>query len=53
MYWYFRDTGFDRKTGRGSEGIMDLKLPVEGTTSVITGPKRNKGSICNNIWTQV
>ena len=24
---------------------------VEGT-SVITGPKCNKGPICNNIWTQ-
>ena len=25
---------------------------VEGT-SVIIGPKCNKGPICNNIWTQV
>ena len=24
---------------------------VEGT-SVINGPKRNKGPICNNFWTQ-
>lgn len=37
---YFRDPGFDQKTGRYSDEIMDLKLPVEGTTSVITGPKR-------------
>ena len=27
------------------------RTSVEGT-SVITGPKCNKGPICNNIWTQ-
>ena len=53
MYGYFQDPGFDQKIERDSGGIMDLKLPVEGTTSVITGPERNKGSICYNIWTQV
>lgn len=40
MYGYFRNPGFDQKTGPNSDRIMDLKLPVEGTTSVITRPKR-------------
>ena len=31
---------------------LTLSDAVEGT-SVINGPKRNKGPICNNFWTQV
>ena len=51
MYGYFRDPGFDQKTGRDSDEIMDLTLPVEGTASVITEPKCYKVPISNNIWT--